>query len=317
MDKNTQNIQSVPLNIEPRIDFELDIKIFFNSGKCVLHTKEPNKNEIDTANRNDSSYDINSQTTNTKSQKSLNKSRSANRLTKGLNHSHRKDYSPSVGMNPDFTVFLIPGLDIKLNYSSKNINCQSEDSNKDFSGQTNRNGKSFHTQTSSQPESNLINRTKSTKKAFLFAWITLSSIPEEIFISPHLLDFFEEALKPIPLSVSGQNSANATLSSIQSQQFTNQMQGIDKTTSHYVYNSSFPVDVIVFFNFQPMIIRLGCLPISRVECLLHLPSIDLVISSNRSEIDSNAPTNIDLSSNKTKGLMVSIFSIKLFLLNLL
>lgn len=288
----------------------MDIKIFFNSGKCVLHTKEPNKSEIDNTNRNDSSYDINSQTTNnTRSQKSLNKSRSTNRLSKGLNHSHRKDYSPSVGMNPDFTVFLIPGLDIKLNYSSKNINCQTEDS----SGQTNRNSKLFHAQSCSQQESNLINRSKSTKKAFLFAWITLSSIPEEIFISPHLLDFFEEALKPIPLSVSGQNSANATLSSIQSQQFTNQMQGMDKSTSHYVYNSSFPVDVIVFFNFQPMIIRLGCLPISRVECLLHLPSIDLVISSNSSEID--AAANIDATSNKTfKGLTVRFFLVKLLLI---
>ncbi|KAG8201040.1 hypothetical protein JTE90_002715 [Oedothorax gibbosus] len=30
---------------EPNIDFELDVKVFFNSGKCVLHTKDYNKEE--------------------------------------------------------------------------------------------------------------------------------------------------------------------------------------------------------------------------------------------------------------------------------
>jgi hypothetical protein len=26
---------------EPNIDFELDVKVLINSGKCVLHTKDP------------------------------------------------------------------------------------------------------------------------------------------------------------------------------------------------------------------------------------------------------------------------------------
>lgn len=30
---------------EPNIDFELDVKVFFNSGKCVLHTKDFTKEE--------------------------------------------------------------------------------------------------------------------------------------------------------------------------------------------------------------------------------------------------------------------------------
>lgn len=30
---------------EPNIDFELDVKVFFNSGKCVLHTKDFSKEE--------------------------------------------------------------------------------------------------------------------------------------------------------------------------------------------------------------------------------------------------------------------------------
>jgi len=30
---------------EPNIDFELDVKVFINSGKCVLHTKDSVKDD--------------------------------------------------------------------------------------------------------------------------------------------------------------------------------------------------------------------------------------------------------------------------------
>lgn len=40
------------------------------------------------------------------------------------------------------------------------------------------------------------------KKASLFAWITLHSVPEETIISPHILDFLEQTLEPIPIPVS-------------------------------------------------------------------------------------------------------------------
>jgi hypothetical protein len=36
------------------------------------------------------------------------------------------------------------------------------------------------------------------KKAALFSWITLQSIPEETLISPHILEFLEQTLEPIP-----------------------------------------------------------------------------------------------------------------------
>lgn len=30
---------------EPNVDFELDVKVHINSGKCVLHTKEPSRDD--------------------------------------------------------------------------------------------------------------------------------------------------------------------------------------------------------------------------------------------------------------------------------
>ena len=39
---------------------------------------------------------------------------------------------------------------------------------------------------------------QSKKFASLFTWLTLQSIPEETVICPHILDFLELALEPLP-----------------------------------------------------------------------------------------------------------------------
>lgn len=44
----------------------------------------------------------------------------------------------------------------------------------------------------------VVTRKSGTKKASLFAWTTLQSIPEETIISPHILEFLEQTLAPIP-----------------------------------------------------------------------------------------------------------------------
>jgi hypothetical protein len=49
------------------------------------------------------------------------------------------------------------------------------------------------------------------------------------------------------------------------------------------YYASFPVDVVVYFHMQPSTFRFSCQPISRVECMLRLPSLDIVFSSKRAE----------------------------------
>ena len=49
------------------------------------------------------------------------------------------------------------------------------------------------------------------------------------------------------------------------------------------YYASFPVDVIVYFHMQPSTFRFSCQPVSRVECMLRLPSLDIVFSSKRAE----------------------------------
>jgi hypothetical protein len=52
---------------------------------------------------------------------------------------------------------------------------------------------------------------------------------------------------------------------------------------NYVVYASFPVDVIVYFHMKPSTFRFSCLPVSKVECMLQLPSLDIIFSSKRQE----------------------------------
>lgn len=164
----------------------------------------------------------------------------------------------------DLTIFHIPGMDVKLHYTSKVV-CENEPSNSDFDKMFNkptRNRLSFDEleetridrafrRQESQPiatpsrsydikvsnsmhgitnpnygcsptssktsledlqfggtptpphENNksgniTIHRKAGVKKASLFAWMTLQSVPEETIISPHILEFLEQTLEPIP-----------------------------------------------------------------------------------------------------------------------
>lgn len=99
----------------------------------------------------------------------------------------------------------------------------------------------------------------STKKASLFAWMTLQSIPEETIISPHILEFFEQTLEPIPSKTNFQGGGQTVpvfpLESSESSSW-----AATAASGNYVY-ASFPVDVIVYFHMQPSTFRSATLTI--------------------------------------------------------
>lgn len=92
----------------------------------------------------------------------------------------------------------------------------------------------------------------SSKKASLFAWMTLQSIPEETIISPHILEFLEQTLEPIPSKTNfqngGQTNAMFPLENMESSW------AATAASTNYV-SASFPVDVIVYFHMQPSTFR--------------------------------------------------------------
>ena len=262
---------------EPNIDFELDIKVLVNSGKCVLHTKETTDDKL---------FVSGPTTVKThKRERSIGYDWGSPTPSRRQRDKSKLRYNPSnAAMLSDLTIFHIPGLDVKLHYQSKTVENVAE---------VNR------TISSDSHFSNFsggANRRLSSKRASLFAWMTLQSIPEETIISPHILEFLEQTLEPIPTKAE-QSSGSQTPS--------NNPVNLDILPANYVTYASFPVDVIVYFHMQPSTFRFSCLPVSRVECMLQLPSLDIVFSSKRSSeednqnpLDANNAANASTSSNE-------------------
>ena len=159
------------------------------------------------------------------------------------------------------TIFYIPGLDVKVHFTSKtdpdleivNLDVPTRDSECNQLGMT---------------------RMNSRKKAVLSAWVTLQSIPEKTIITPAILEFLEQAIEPISnISKFGWSA--------------NEVDIVDDSTNEDIQTTtiSYPVDVIVYFHMKSNQFQFSCMPVSRVECMLTLPSLDLVFSSKRSDLD--------------------------------
>lgn len=246
---------------EPNIDFELDIKVLVNSGKCVLHTKDLHDEKL-------TATATNPNPTTTKQHK-RERSIGTDWGSPGPTRKNKeKRYKTPNSVLVDLTIFHIPGLDVKLHYQSKTL--PDETASPRLSACDGLVGNPV--------------RKAGLKRASLFAWMTLQSIPEETIISPHILEFLEQTLEPIPKLSAPSNPVN-----------------IDLLQSNYVAYASFPVDVIVYFHMQPSTFRFSCLPVSRVECMLQLPSLDIVFSSKRQEDD----TLTDMDKSSSGGLSVT------------
>lgn len=232
---------------EPNIDFELDIKVLVNSGKCVLHTKPLNDEKIN--------VNTSSTAKHHKRERSIGTDWGSPIASRRNKDKNRLRYTnPQNSVLVDITIFHIPGLDVKLHYESKTVSDETMP-------------RLSVTDTSTFRRSGF-------KRASLFAWMTLQSVPEETIISPHILEFLEQTLEPIPFKTEELLSSNNPVN-----------MDLLQENYNYVASASFPVDVIVYFHMQPSTFRFSCLPVSRVECLLQLPSLDIVFSSKRQDDD--------------------------------
>ncbi|XP_067849377.1 bridge-like lipid transfer protein family member 1 isoform X4 [Heptranchias perlo] len=280
----SMNRNSLNAATERNIDFELDVRVEIESGKCVLHptTQQPQQAEHDELNvkRNtEKSLKNLDQDTPPKKKKPQQNYPSSAHLTGGKKVPHTLQTKTT---EFETTVFYIPGVDVKLHYNSKTLKTDSPNTSR---------GSSLPRTLSK--ESKLYAKGKGSggvKTAKLYAWVALQSLPEAMVISPCLLDFLEKALETIPITPIERNYTALSSQDEDVGQFEVQdpleestISLVSSSTSSY---SSFPVDVVVYVRVQPSQIKFSCLPVSRVECMLKLPSLDLVFSSNRSELES-------------------------------
>ena len=253
---------------EPNVDFEFDFKIFINSGKCVLHAKSDEAKTTKKDKNQSANFSDNSPLSDRKTRHPSDKERlsvPAPRI--------RPNLTTTVPDNS--TVFFIPGLDVKVHYISKT------ESDYEISYITSEKQDSFDS-SNIQRESHLLSMTKknTNKKATLTTWMTLQSIPEETVISPAILEFLEQALEPLPVVTKPTSQDQVNIQG-EAEDGSGTAAGTLVTSSY----TSFPVDVIVYFHMKSNRFRFSCLPVSRIECMLTLPSLDLVFSSKRADAD--------------------------------
>nr|XP_046267936.1 transmembrane protein KIAA1109 homolog isoform X3 [Scatophagus argus] len=296
---------------ERNIDFELDIRVEIDSGKCVLHptTQQPEHEDISLRRSCERSLRSLDQESPPKRKKLQPTYTSTTHLLAG-----KKCPSSLQTKSNDMetTVFYIPGVDVKLHYNSKTLKTESPNASRGSSlpRTLSKESKLYGMKDSGPPNPPNAVQSKTNsllppppppvpsakgkgsggvKTAKLYAWVALQTLPEEMVISPCLLDFLEKALETIPITPVERNYAAMASQEEDMGQF-DTVEQLEESTTSLVSSStsaysSFPVDVVVYVRVQPSQIRFSCLPMSRVECMLKLPSLDLVFSSNRGELE--------------------------------
>lgn len=241
----------------PSIDFKLSVKIDISSGKCVLHAdKLPNQSNV-------RSPFMNSPVS------------GGGFISPELmkNFVGTGNFSPNISSNyhdsdSRKTTFIFPAIGVQTFYES--INKKILD--------------------------------KLTKKANLYAMIKLESfamptsihgfnsrdlyMSRDMVLSPALLDFIEQTLEPFDLK-SSINTPDGAKAKIHKSESLDEHSLKKKT----IENNYFPVDVVVFVSMKPSAIRFTCMPQSTMECLLKLPSVEMVVSTSR--IDSQTQTKLE------------------------
>lgn len=104
---------------EPNIDLELDVKVFINSGKCVLHTKDPIREEEIKLSRMRKDRSCSAGMLEFQSANSPDPVRRNREKLTSQSSSSKLRSTPHGGAHVDLTIFHIPGMDVKLQYQSK------------------------------------------------------------------------------------------------------------------------------------------------------------------------------------------------------
>ncbi|XP_032080337.1 transmembrane protein KIAA1109 homolog isoform X9 [Thamnophis elegans] len=296
---------------ERNIDFELDVRVEIDCGKCVLHPTTLQQEHDDISIRR--TYDRSSRSLDQDSPSKKRKFQTNYASTTHLLAGKKVPASlQTKSTDVETTIFYIPGVDVKLHYNSKMLKTESPNTSRGSSLQRTFSKESklysmkevipptrIKAKTLLTPQPPPIPSAKAkgsggVKTAKLYAWVALQSLPEEMVISPCLLDFLEKALETIPITPIERNYTAISSQDEDIGQFDMQ-DPLEESTASLVSSStsaysSFPVDVVVYVRVQPSQIKFSCLPVSRVECMLKLPSLDLVFSSNRVELETLGST---------------------------
>lgn len=118
------------------------------------------------------------------------------------------------------------------------------------------------------------------KKGILSVSAVVASLPEDIKLTPSLLEFIERVATPT-IAATVVTSSSSSDSEGESGGEEGGGGGGDHAPQHQTAESwpiSFPVHVTLAFQIQPSTVYLTCRPHSRVECIIQSPDVNFVIS---------------------------------------
>lgn len=123
-----------------------------------------------------------------------------------------------------------------------------------------------------------VHRPLFSKSGSLNASVQVESLSKETIVKPSLLDYLEKAFEPIIMkeAKSDDDALHPSNMSMDNESTVGTGSMLSSSGSSLY---SFPVDVVVLIRVQPSDIRFSCYPVSKVECLLRIPSLDFAITS--------------------------------------
>ena len=114
------------------------------------------------------------------------------------------------------------------------------------------------------------------KRGVLSVSVVVKSTPEDMTLTPSLLEFVEQVVRPtIAATVNTKTDSSSECDSDDDNEL-EELQDTSKTTDIPVI--SFPLDVTIVFHMQPSTISLTCKPHSRVHCIVCSPNVNFVVS---------------------------------------
>ena len=151
----------------------------------------------------------------------------------------------------------IPGLEISISY----ISSIHKDKN--------------YVSGSSLGELGVVSSPSSLKSlpARLHALVMIRSVPREMRVLPTLIEFLDKIAQPISNFAQSTSFLLGAGSNLPPPDHQPNIL-VDNTPS----NEFFPIDVLISIQLQPMVVKMSCLPISRVEAILQTPQIDIMCS---------------------------------------
>ena len=116
------------------------------------------------------------------------------------------------------------------------------------------------------------------KRGIFSVSFVVASTPEDMTLTPSLLEFVEQVVRPTIAATVSAESRGSSDSDSTDESDSEEVEDRDTKTAEQTPAISFPVDVTISFHIQPSTVCLSCQPHSRVHCVVQSPDVSFVVS---------------------------------------